>query len=64
LTATVVVFLRCRNGVRHPILWTVACGIAGRKELAPQPGSLVDGVVLELNDNIVAAAAMVPPGQR
>jgi hypothetical protein len=40
------------------------CGIVGREERACQPRSLVDGVVLELNDEIFAAAAAVTHGRQ
>jgi hypothetical protein len=62
LTAIVLV-LWCCDGTRHQILWTAARGIAGRKECPRQPRSLVDGAILELNNEIIDAAEMIPPGQ-
>jgi hypothetical protein len=63
LTAIVVV-LRCWDGTRHRILWTATRGTTGREERLRQLQSLVDGVVLELNDEIIDAAETVPPGRR
>ena len=58
----IVIVLQCCNGTRHCILWTAARGIAGCKERPCQLQSLVNGVVLKLNDEIIDAAETVPPG--
>ncbi len=62
VSTAIVVILRCCNGTRHCILWTAARGIAGCKERLRQLQSLFDGVSLELNNEIIDAAEMVPPG--
>ncbi len=60
----IVIVLQCCNGTCHRILWIATHGIAGCKERPRQPRSLVDGVVLELNDEIIDAAETLPLGQR